>query len=52
MTGVQTCALPILEERAAYMEALARSDYEGLAAMFCRLSEAEAERMERFADAG
>lgn len=49
--GLAPVVIPV-EERAAYMEALARSDYEGLAAMFCRLSEAEAERMERFADAG
>ena len=39
-----------VEERAAYMDFLAHSDYEGLAAMLHRLSEAETERMERFAE--
>ena len=32
------------------MDLLARSDYDGLAAMLRRLSEAETERMERFAE--
>lgn len=40
----------LVEERAAYMDLLARSDYDGLAAMLRRLSEAETERMERFAE--
>ena len=40
----------LVEERAAYMDLLARSDYDGLAAMLRRLSEAETERIERFAE--
>ncbi len=40
-----------VEERATYMELLARSDAEGLAEMLRRLSDAEKERMARFAEA-
>lgn len=48
-TGFAPVVIPV-EERATYMELLARSDYEGLTAMLRRLSETEAERMERFAE--
>lgn len=47
--GLTPVVIPV-EERAAYMDLLARGDYEGLAAMLRRLSEAETERMERFAE--
>ena len=47
--GLAPVVIPV-EERAAYMDLLARSDYDGLAVMLRRLSEAETERMERFAD--
>lgn len=47
--GLAPVVIPV-EERAAYMDLLARSDYDGLAAMLRRLSEAETERMERFAE--
>lgn len=49
--GLAPAVIP-LEERAAYMDLLARGDYEGMAAMLRRLSEAEAERMEQFAEIG
>ncbi|WP_451917298.1 Fic family protein [Adlercreutzia rubneri] len=47
--GLAPVVIPV-KERAAYMDLLARSDYDGLAAMLRRLSEAETERMERFAE--
>lgn len=45
--GLASVVIP-LEERAAYMDLLAGSDYDGMAAMLRRLSEAEAERVEKF----
>lgn len=47
--GLAPVVIPV-EERAAYMDLLARDDYDGLVTMLRRLSEAETERMERFAE--
>lgn len=47
--GLAPVVIPV-EERAAYMDLLARGDYDGLAAMLHRLSEAEAGRMGRFTE--
>ena len=47
--GLAPVVIPV-EERATYMDLLARSDYDGLAAMLHRLSEVEIERMARFAE--
>ncbi len=48
--GLAPVVIPV-EERAAYMELLARGDADGLAGMLRRLSDAEKERMARFAEA-
>lgn len=48
-SGLAPVVIPI-DERAAYMDLLAQGDAEGLADMLRRLSQAEEERMRRFAE--